>query len=175
MAEGWDWVRVQEEPCPFCGFDPEEVPHSGLADAVREEARRWEDLLASTPEGLLRAHPVEGTWSALEYGCHVRDVFSVLGDRIVLTLQVDDPDYGWWDHEASVVDEHYNEQDPVAVAGDLGANAERLAEILAGVHEEAWGRAGRRRDSEPFTVAGLGRFALHEATHHRQDADERLT
>jgi hypothetical protein len=96
-------------------------------------------------------------------------------ERVARTLVEDGPDYGWWDHEAAAVDEHYNDQDPVAVAGDLAANAEWLAGTLALVEGGEWDRPGTRRGSDPFTVAGLGRFTLHELAHHRADAEGRLS
>ena len=72
-------------------------------------------------------------------------------ERVARTLVEDDPEYGWWDHEASAVDEHYNEQDSDRrVAGDLGANAEWLAGTLALVEGAEWDRrapAGARSPS----------------------------
>ena len=174
MAEGWDWMRVLEEPCPHCGFDALAVAPDDLAAALREQAGAWETLLASSDDSGLRARPADGTWTALEYGCHVRDLLSVMTERVARTLVEDVHEYGWWDHEASAVDEHYNEQDPVAVAGDLGANAEWMAGTLALVEGAEWDRPGTRRGADPFTVAGLGRFTLHELAHHRGDAEARL-
>lgn len=174
MAEGWDWMRVLHEPCPRCGYDAAGTAPERLPDAVRQEAARWETLLTSADEDALRARPDDGTWTALEYGCHCRDLLSVMTERVARTLVEDGPEYGWWDHEAAAVDEHYNEQDPTGVAGDLGANAEWLAGTLTLVEGAEWERRGTRRGSEPFTVAGLGRFTLHELAHHRWDAEQRL-
>jgi hypothetical protein len=174
VAESWDWMRVLVEPCPHCGTDVSVVGPADLPDAVRAEAGRWETLLAETDDDQLRARPDDGSWTALEYGCHCRDVLSVMTERVARTLVEDDPEYGWWDHEASAVDEHYNEQDPMGVAGDLGANAEWLAGTLALVEGAEWDRRGTRRGAEPFTVAGLARFTLHELVHHREDAESRL-
>ncbi len=168
--EGWDWARVQHEPCPQCGVDASAVAVDDLPAAVSVEAQAWE-LLLHGDDDALRTRPDAETWSPLEYGCHVRDVLSVMGDRVVVALVEDAPEFGWWDHEAAADDEHYNEQDPRAVAGDLAANAARLAGVLALVEGDEWERSGTRRGTEPFTVAGLGRFALHEAAHHRWDVE----
>lgn len=169
-----DWMRVLDEPCPHCGADVAAVEPDGVGSAIREEAARWEDLLTGTAGEALRARPDDGSWTALEYACHCRDVLAVMTERVARTLAEDSPEYGWWDHEASAVDEHYNEQDPVAVSGDLAANAGWLAGTLALVEGDEWDRQGTRRGSEPFTVAGLARFTLHELAHHHQDAQERL-
>ncbi len=58
---------------------------------------------------------------------HVRDVLALFRDRVVLTLSRDQPEFGWWDHEAAAVDERYNEQDPREVAAALATNAAGLA------------------------------------------------
>jgi hypothetical protein len=174
VPEAMDWMAVLAEPCPHCGYDAAGVAPDDLPDAVRGEAARWEDLLARADDEALRARPDDGTWTALEYGCHCRDLLSVMTERVARTLVEDDPEYGWWDHEAAAVDEHYNEQDPMGVAGDLGANAEWMAGALSLVEGDEWDRTGTRRGSDPFTVAGLARFTLHELVHHRQDAETRL-
>jgi hypothetical protein len=166
-----DWTVVQHTRCDECGLDATIVPTRQLPDAVRSVARRWQLLLAKTRRDTLRHRPRPDHWSALEYAAHTRDVLRVFGDRVELALTADDPEFGWWDHDAAVVDERYNEQDPEAVSAALEANADRLATILAAVPDAGWERTGTRRDSEVFTVAGLARFALHEAHHHLQDAE----
>jgi len=174
MAEAMDWMEVLESPCPFCGTAAGEVAPEDLPAALREESAAWEVVLAGTDDGLLRARPDDGSWTALEYGCHCRDLLSVMTERAARLLVEDEPDFGWWDHEAAAVDEHYNEQDPTAVAGDLAANAEWLAGTLSMVEGDEWDRAGTRGDGARLSVAGIGRFTLHELAHHRWDARTRL-
>jgi len=174
MAEAMDWTEVLEAPCPFCGTAPGEVDPGELPAALQEQAAAWEVVLAGTDDDRLRARPDDGTWTALEYGCHCRDVLAVMTERVARVLVEDDPDFGWWDHDAAAVDEHYNEQDPVAVAGDLAANAAWLAGTLTMVEGDEWERAGTRGDGARLSVAGIGRFTLHELAHHRWDAEARL-
>lgn len=173
MAEGWDWAKVQDEPCPQCGFDPTAVPVDELAKAVQADGVAWGEWLTEAdadPEVKVRARPDTGVWSPLEYACHVRDVLALFVDRVTLALEEDDPELGWWDHEAAAVDERYNAQDPAEVAEQLTEAALDLARVLAAVPDDGWARTARRREGESFTVAGLGRFALHESRHHRADA-----
>ena len=174
MAEAMDWTKVLEEPCPFCGTAPAEVASEALPDALRQEASRWETLLVNADDVAVRARPEDGSWTALEYGCHCRDLLSVMTERVARVLVEDEPDFGWWDHDAAAVDEHYNEQDPTAVAGDLAANAQWLAGTLSMVDGDEWDRAGTRGDGAHLSVTGIGRFTLHELAHHLWDAETRL-
>ncbi len=173
MTETRDWSLVQHQACPECGFDAGALAVDELAPAVRDEGRRWallvDGLLATGAD--LRRRPDQATWSALEYACHVRDVLAVFTDRVVRTLTEDDPDLGWWDHEAAVDDERYDAQDPAAVVAALTERAAGLAATVGAVPPSSWDRTARRRGSEAFTVAGLARFALHESVHHRGDAE----
>jgi hypothetical protein len=146
-------------------------PTRQLPDAVRAVARRWHLFLATTDDAALRRRPRVDRWSALEYAAHTRDVLRVFTERVELAVAADNPQFGWWDHENAVVNERYNAQDPDAVAAVLESNADLLATVLTAVPSDGWARTGTRRDRETFTVAGLARFALHEAHHHLQDAE----
>jgi hypothetical protein len=164
-----DWTDVVRTACPDCGLDPAAVPVDELAFELGRVADAWSALLVGTDDDALRTRPAPTVWSPLEYACHVRDVYSLFAQRILTTLREDEPDLGWWDHEAAVVEDAYNEQDVRAVADDLRRNAEVLAAALARV-DGGWERRAVRRGTEVFTVAGLARFALHEGGHHLADA-----
>ena len=166
-----DWLQVvTEETCDECGLAAASVPLAELGTRHRDAAARWSALLVGTPVDDLRHRPTPEMWSALEYGCHVRDVLAEFTSRAQLALDEDHPRWGWWDHEASAIDERYDEQDPIDVAGALVRNAERFASLLDGLDDAQVARTGERRDGEVFTVERLGRFALHEAEHHLVDA-----
>ncbi len=168
--QGADW---QTERCAECAFDPNPFGSEELPGAVAALGKRYRApltrFLAGEDDGIVRSHPFEGTWSALAYACHVRDVLAVFDERIRRMLAEDDPVLGWWDHEAAVEAEGYDAQHPSEVAEALDANATALSATLAGVPDDAWLRTGTRREGEVFTVLGAGRFALHEGHHHLLD------
>ena len=169
MPDDRNWLATVSEPCGECGFDASAIPEAELADAVRALGDAWRaTFVLAAPS--ITDRPDDVTWSALEYACHTRDVLSVFSGRVTLTLVEDDPELGWWDHEAAVVDEAYHQQEPGAVLADLDLNAEHLASVLDTVPREAWGRAATRRGTERFTIADLARFSLHEGHHHLRDA-----
>jgi len=172
-----DWFHVvAEQRCTECGMRAGDVARANLGLAILGESDRWVDLLARrVGPGEWRRRPHALAWSALEYGAHVRDVLALFGHRIAEARNEDEPEFGWWDHEAAALVEGYNNQAPGVVAADLRTNAQELNAELAKLDDAGWLRAGTRRPGERFTVEGLARFALHEAHHHRHDAQTLLT
>jgi hypothetical protein len=166
-------ARWQSERCPECAFDPNARSAADLPGAVAALGRRYQApltrLLPGEDASLLVARPLPGVWSALAYACHVRDVLAVFDGRIARMLAEDNPELGWWDHEAAVEADGYERQAPADVAAQLAANAAALSATLAGVPDDAWGRTGTRRGDALFTVLGAGRFVLHEGHHHLLD------
>ena len=171
MTEGRDWFEVVSSAhCADCGFDAATLTDDAIAAELRRVAHEWVTLLATTADTRLPRRPAPAVWSALEYGAHVRDTIAVFDARIGLALVEDEPELGWWDHEAAVITERYNAQEPATVSRSLVANATAFAERLDAVHHDEWARVATRRGTERFTVDGLGRFVLHEAQHHLVDA-----
>lgn len=163
-TKNWTWVL--ERPCPQCGFDAAAVEPIEIAGRLTLLAESFAELLRG---GDVRARPEPGVWSPLEYGCHVRDVFRVFGERIRLMLAEDDPLFANWDQDATAVAERYGEQVPAVVAIELLAAAAETTGRLDGVSGEQWLRTGRRDDGSRFTVASLARYLLHDPVHHRYD------
>ncbi|MEM7285867.1 MAG: DinB family protein [Actinomycetota bacterium] len=175
MASGaFDYTQVQFRACPECGHDASAIPAADLAAAVVDIGRRWQEFIGAVTDhpggvdALCERRDADG-WAALEYACHVRDVLSVFARRVELALATHRPELGWWDHERAAADEHYLAQDPGAVADDLQHGTSELADIVQPLHPAAWERVATRQGDE-FTVAGLVRFAWHEAAHHLDDA-----
>ena len=176
MNDERDWFRVvAEEQCEECGIRAGDFARAELGPAILVESERWGDLLASAGPREWRRRPSALAWSALEHEAHVRDVLALFGRRVAQAIVEDDPDFGWWDHEAAALADRYNDQDPRTVAAALRTNAKELVAELAHLDETGWQRAGTRRRGERFTVEGLARFALHEAHHHRIEARALLT
>ena len=170
MTDERDWVRIVDEgSCEECSLASAAVPRDALGAAIVQEGSQWAALLACDARDL-RRRPQGHVWSPLEYAAHVRDVLALFVQRVELTLDRDEPDLPWWDHEAAAIEEDYNGQDPSQVAEALLAGAERLASVLP-TSAVGWERRATRRGREHFTVEGLARFALHEAHHHRLDSD----
>ncbi|HEX7276691.1 MAG TPA: DinB family protein [Acidimicrobiales bacterium] len=163
--------------CEECGFTYDEVDAAGAPAAIRAFGRRYRAPLTRFLPGedgdaLVRTRPAPETWSALEYAAHVRDVFANY-DRWVHQVLADDgcvltgpgPD-------EQAADGRYNEDDPVAVADAVAANAERLAATFESVPDDGWDRSGTRRRADfeqERSVLLHARLAVHEGNHHLLD------
>jgi DinB superfamily len=133
---------------------------------IRVNAAAWQLALA-WPDVVRRPRP--DTWSPLEYGCHVRDVFRLYDYRLGLMLAEDDPLFPNWDQDETAVSDRYGEQDPAEVARQLAAAADAVASRFAGVSGDQWSRPGRRGDGAAFTVETFGRYFIHDPVHHLYD------
>ena len=176
-----DWTWVLQRPCPECGLDTRRFAREAVADMTRVNAAAWHDLLTGptllasggrppqTPPLDLRGRPEPEVWSALEYGCHVRDVFRRFDGRLTAMLTEDGPRFANWDQDATAVADHYGEQDPAAVAAQLREAAEALATRFDAVSGDQWQRTGTRSDGAAFTVESFARYYIHDPVHHLYD------
>jgi DinB superfamily len=162
-----DWTWVLERRCPECGFDARAFSREEVGQMVRANAAGWQDVLARPDD--LTTRPADDRWSALEYACHVRDVFRIYDRRLEMMLTEDGPDFPNWDQDATAVEERYNEQDPATVAGDITTAAARLADRFDGVSGDTWQRTGNRSDGARFTVESFARYLIHDPVHHLDD------
>jgi len=163
-----DWTWVLERPCPDCGFDAREVAATSVADGLRANAAQWRALL-DHPKAAVR--PTDDRWSALEYACHVRDVYRRFVERLALMLAEDDPTFANWDQDATAIEDRYGDQDPAVVIDELEAAGGELAAAFDGVQGEQWQRAGERSDGARFTVESMSRYLLHDPVHHVWDVE----
>jgi DinB family protein len=161
-----DWTWVLRQPCPECGLDTRDVAPGDVARMLRANAQAWPAVLAAPGA---RDRREAGKWSALEYGCHVRDVFRRFDGRLVLMLTQDDPLFPNWDQDATAVADRYAEQDPAVVADELAAAAGVLAGRFDEVSGRQWQRTGRRSDGAEFTVETFARYFIHDPVHHLWD------
>lgn len=157
-----------ERPCQQCGFDSAAFALDELPALLRANAATWAQVLDGEPAAL-RRRPEPTVWSALEYGCHVRDVYRLYTWRLQLMLTQDDPDFENWDQDRTAVEERYDLAEPGEVRRELLEAVEPLAVGFAAVGGEQWQRRGRRSDGAVFTVETFARYLLHDPVHHLAD------
>jgi hypothetical protein len=166
-----DWTWVLQRPCRECGFDTRHVTGADVPALLLANAASWREVLGGPRDPARRPRP--GTWSALEYACHVRDVIRIYDERLDLMLTQADPTFPNWDQDATAVAERYGEQDPATVGSELEAGARRLAAAFAAVSGESWQRTGTRSDGAHFTVETFARYFIHDPIHHLYDVTGR--
>ncbi len=159
--------------CEECGFAYTDLAPADVPAAIRAFARRFRAPLTrflpgEDSDALVRRRPAPETWSALEYAAHVRDVFGNYERWVRQTLAEDRPVLEGPGPDAQAAAGNYNALDPVAVADELAANAERLAATFEAVPDDGWDRVGLRRDEER-SVLFSARRAVHEGNHHLLD------
>jgi len=163
-TKNWTWVL--DRRCPECGFEAGAVQVSGIPALIAENAAGWRPVLARAD---VRTRPDDTTWSALEYGAHVRDVYRLFARRLAWMLAQEDPQFENWDQDATAVAERYHEQDPATVASGLATAAAAVAQAFAAVTPDQHSRTGRRSDGSRFTVESLGQYFIHDPVHHLWD------
>jgi hypothetical protein len=166
-----DWTWVLQRPCPECRLDTRRVDPAETAGILRANTMAWIGILRGGSD--VRTRPAPGVWSPLEYACHVRDVFRLYDERLLLMLAETDPLFPNWDQDETAVAQRYAEQDPATVAGELREAAYALAAHFDEVRGQQWQRRGRRGDGARFTVASFVRYFIHDPVHHLYDVTGR--
>jgi hypothetical protein len=164
-----DWTWVLQRMCPECGYDAVTVTRPAVPGLIRDNAAAWQSALADRSGVNPRARAREDRWSALEYGCHIRDVFRISDRRLRLMLDADDPTFPNWDQDATAITDRYQEQDSGVVAGQLLDAAECLAGRFSGLTPAQWERTGSRSDGARFSVDSFAKLINHEPVHHLHD------
>jgi hypothetical protein len=164
-----DWTWVLERACPECGFDASACACTEVATITRAQIAPWVRVL-QRPDVAHRSRPDH--WSALEYSCHVRDVFTLYDERLHLMLEHDDPLFANWDQDATAIESDYGAQEPARVTEELRAAATSLASTFDSVTGAQWQRRGRRSDGASFTIDSFARYFIHDPIHHLHDVGE---
>ena len=170
-----NWTWVLERPCPDCRFDAGTIARHAIGATLRTTVEAWRAVLSrgalvrQRPPGPAERGPI---WSALEYGCHVRDVFVLFEERLQLMLTQDDPTFVNWDQDATAIAKRYWEDDPATVCEALVVAGGQLATAFDRVRDDQWQRTGTRSDGARFTVESFGHYLLHDPIHHLHDVAE---
>lgn len=164
--------------CPECGLSYEKISPADARLALRSFPRRYRQALAGAVDddaerGRIRRRPGPGTWSALEYTAHVADLVDATAGAVRRMFLETGPTIDFFDTEARVEADRYNEQGPAEVLERLGAACERLAAQLDVLDHAAWDRTATFPWGERDVWTTV-RNAVHEASHHLRDVQRVL-
>jgi len=159
------------DPCEECRYDYESLSRAEILAAIPVLAGENSELLRDVPVARLREHTRPGSWSPLEYGCHVRDVLVVQRERVLLAQAEQTPRFASMRRDERAIEEAYNEQDPLVVADEVGAAARALTQTMRALDDAGWSRTGVYLWPAPQvrTVEWIGRRTVHELAHHLFD------
>jgi hypothetical protein len=161
-----NWTWVLERACPDCGFDARAFDPTSVVAMIAANVADFR-LLLQHPHAAER--PDDHTWSAVEYGCHVRDVYRLYLYRLDLMLREDGPRFENWDQDVTAIADRYDEQTAATVAAELEGAADMLAARYTTVRNDQWSRTGFRSDGAVFTIDSFTRYLVHDPVHHVWD------
>jgi S-DNA-T family DNA segregation ATPase FtsK/SpoIIIE len=160
------------DSCDECHFEYASEDEASIPERLRTLSRRYGAPLTRFLPGedgpeLLRSHPLQGAWSALEYACHVRVERALAEARPTL-----DP----MRREERVAELAYNEQDPVEVGAAVAANGDALAAAFEALSPDQWARRVVYSYPEPWErpLLWVGQHTVHELHHHLLDVGRTL-
>jgi S-DNA-T family DNA segregation ATPase FtsK/SpoIIIE len=160
------------EPCPECGFVTDAIDDASVPAALRTTTTVIADLLRREERAeLLPIRPVPDVWSVLEYAGHLRDVFLVQRDRVLLALVVENPRFVPMNRNERVGLAGYNDDAPAVVADELVMAGDLLARVFERRTTDELARPCVYNFPEPTDrdVGWMGRHTVHEAIHHLMD------
>ena len=163
------------EECAQCGFvyDLSEAATAGAA--INERVGAAAAILRDRDVDV-RSRRQPAVWSALEYGCHLRDVLLVQRERVLAALRVDRPDYPAMGRDERVVHDGYADQEPADVARQLGDAALMFGNVLGRLSADDWNRAVVYHFPETSvrSLRWLAVHTMHEAQHHLGDISSQV-
>jgi DinB superfamily len=157
--------------CSECGYSYGSLARPDIPPEIRGYGLRYAELLDGTDGPSLRAHRRPGVWSALEYACHLRDIYGVQRGRVLQATTEDTPEFAPMRREERVLEENYNAQDPLVVASEIASAADSLARTLEDLDDTGWASTGIYHwpTTAVRTVDWIGRHTVHESVHHLAD------
>ena len=162
-ASGGVW---RAKGCRGCGQGPEDLARIDAIAVAAFLQRRFSSLLDNPEHSLRHRGPGRGSWSAMEPAAKVSDVLGAATGRLrdLLGEEGLEPVVTTADIQGSIP----SPQTLSAVLTALDENVRRLTATIAGATTED----SRRREPDTGTTPGeLVWLALHDATHHLEDAE----
>ncbi len=162
-------LPADDHDCPSC-----EIRYADLAVdvAIRMLAELPESAaaaMAEVPPRRLRVAPDPGTWSPVEYLCHLRDVAVTSTIRLFRARAEERPVLEPMLNDLRARRFRYVDADPAAVLEELRRAVAGLGDEIARVRVDGWERTVTRLPGEERTARWLVRHAAHEGRHHVDD------
>jgi DinB superfamily len=156
--------------CEECGFDGRDLSLAEIIEALRPFPDDVAAIVADCDAVRLRTRPTPGSWSALEYVLHLRDLMAYHRWLIERAMAEDEPVVATADPDAAIAGIDASAVDLEEVLGQLSRRVERFCSLIEGLDDAACSRrVVIAPGAEPLEVRLVARSAQHEAHHHRGD------
>ena len=162
--------------CDDCGYEFALDDAELVGPLIVEGVHNVSAILRDGDPLELRKRPDPDTWSVHEYGCHLRDVFLVQRERVLLARREDAPDIGAMGRDERVEHDGYDEQLTLDVARQLDDAASLFAHVLSLIEGDLWDRTMIYGYPERMerTLRWVAVHTLHEVRHHAADIEAQL-
>ena len=151
--------------CPFSFADHDVDRAVSVIAGIPAQARQ---LFEPLDEAAVRRSR-DGVWSAVEYLCHVRDVYATFTIRLHRARTEDDPALEPMLNDLRTRRFGYRDAAVPPVLDELEAYAAGFLAEVARVAPGDWTRPVHRLPDEHRTALWLVRQAAHEGVHHLRD------
>jgi hypothetical protein len=170
-----EMIAGVEDYCADCDFTYDLDEASSAQDRLGELATQVAGALQRADVDV-RRRPQPETWSALEYGCHVRDVLIVQRERVLAARRTDGAQCTPLGREERVEHDGYNEQDPARVARQLLDAATLLGNVLARLSDQDWDRTVVYNYPEVRlrSLKWVAVHTVHDVRHHLCDIQRQI-
>jgi hypothetical protein len=161
--------------CEECGFVYVSVARDEIADRLRSFGPKFDELLSGS-SAALHERPEPEVWSAVEYGCHVRDVLLAQRERLYLALAEDTPDFASIYPDKRVEFARYNSESASQLVEELNVMTRLIADAFSALQADQWSRSCiyHYPTTAKRNLTWLGQHTIHEAEHHLIDIGKGL-
>ena len=161
--------------CAECGFEYD-LDQAPQAAALIIEGCSELAALLTVGGSAATTRPEPLSWSALEYGCHLRDVLLVQRERVLAARRMDKPSFDPMGRDERVEHDGYSEQRTADVARQLGDAALMFANDLSRLTPADWERSVMYNYPALFerSLRWVAVHTVHEVRHHLLDVQRRL-
>ncbi len=160
-------LAAEDHACPSCELRYDDVDMATIADRTRATIAELRGLVTGLSRDQLTRRPDDGSWTALEYLCHVRDVYVSATIRLYRVRTETGPQVEPLFNDLRAIRFRYNTADAEAVLAETDAAVEGFVDEITRVQD--WDRVLTRLPGEDRTARWLARQALHEGVHHVGD------
>jgi hypothetical protein len=131
------------------------------------------DVVAGMSREQLVARPIAGKWSTLEVVCHLVDSDQAWCHRMKRVITEDKPLLIGYDESRFTAGLFYHDRDVANELAMLDAMRRQMAQVLRGVPEAAWSRAGIHSERGLITLEEMLQSETEHLVHHVQQIAEK--